>query len=306
MTLSSLADALPLPVGSSVVIPADTEAQLLGAHGTLANRFRALCAQTDAMIRELTAQPKDLFPQDWSRWTLLTEHEHPTWPMLALARPPALNPTQTAHCVAHLLQARMPTHPAQLLRTTHEPLPDSWGALLARQLKKQASRAILPSWGILAAYVGLTQSRSLLPDLLNTPQLLHDPSALARHCLWNALTPLHGGLDAPYLLEETLSLLRLWSREPLPAPKDELLPYPRLAASLEAHGIWEAREMAALLLHELREYPDNQTGRALRNEPACSLYWLRRGHKVVLVVVTMELSPRIESVVWHMPTQEQW
>lgn len=300
MTIS-LSQALFLPVGRATLMNEDTEATLLGAHGSLCNRFRILCSKTEEATRTLMRLPQDLFPRTWSRWTLLTEHEHHTWPVTAVSRPPVLETVQTAAYIQHLLSARAPMSPREVQQSWQngwiEATADTWGGLLAHELHKQTSRMLLPCWGMLSDYIAAYESPSLLPYLHQLS--LHDIDALARFVLWHELTPLHGGLDTPEKAESLVMALQIWSQTPPDeTEKPSLLPYPQVAHRLEQHNVPRAREVAGQLFHQLKEHPYNPHGLALRQEAGSCLYWLRKGPEIFVISCQFAEEYHIKTLIW--------
>lgn len=291
-----LAEHLDLRPGRGVLLPAEAEAQLLPG-GTLSRQVARLCAGVEPALADLLGQRRPPVPARAPGWTLLTEGEHPLWPALALSDPPPLSPAQS-RAVADFLAAGPPLPPsgvappalrraAEAGRTGED---GTWGEVLTRQLSTGVSRALLGSWGLLSACVGLAGTRAAqghLGEALSAdPGLCERPKALAEAALWAGLFPLHGGLPTPSrpAMQALAGALRGFEgRAPQPWPE----PAELLACLASGLPGWDrpALERAAAELTAGRgaSGQDPTVGVRLSGAPGAVAYWLRRRGEVWLL-----------------------
>ena len=289
----NLADALALPLGRATFLTPDAEAQLLGPGGALASQLAALSGGVGEALRTLLGQQAELPPRPTLPWTLLTEGEHPGWPVLALSDPPALTPVEGAHLAAQLAGAR--ALPAAQRRAWAAgqtgAAATTWAEVLAERSVSQATQALLGHWGVLLACVGLNPlhrpraAEWLRAELLgeNGAALTH-PGPLASAALWAALWPLHGGLPLP----EQPDVVRLATA--LRQPPEQCGPLPteaelaRLLAEVLPGLDTVNVELAARTLHRGEAGgADPGSGVCLGCRPGAVAYWLRRRREVQLV-----------------------
>lgn len=327
-TAFSLQQALNSPVGRATLLEPEAERQLCPAGGTLCNQLARLYDAVGSELAALTGTPPDLPPRKPHRWSILTEHEHVAWPMMALSQPPVIPAGQALQIVRHLATAHIAMDMErcrQWARDRHErdgyeplrrTLPaeaqDTWAGIIATILAVQAQHAMLHGWGVLSAYVGLhpelkaEAARQILHALMSTPQKLAQPAELAATTLWATLTVLHGGADRPAPPELTLlarALRTLPQRMEVAA-----LPHPRrlhdhLLRLLPDLTETEFQAMAAHLYG--RQEVDAETtlkhtsGLPLKRAPGQTAYWLRRAGQVQVVTVTRGADDTLEVRAWQ-------
>lgn len=305
--------ALPAVPGRGVTLLPDAERQVLGGPGSLTRQLSGVYDDVTERVRVALRVPADLPARRAHPWTLLTEHESPLWPLLALKDPPPLTAAQVARLVRHLGSAHqaMPADRARqlgapgagappdatdaLIATLCGGAPPTWAALLAGLLTARAHHLLLGSWGVLSAFVGahpdlrVQGARQLRAALLADPALAARPADLARWALWSALTPLHGGADPPGTLEEAVRLARGLRSLPQRTQAHALPDPAALAAHLRAWlpDLPDAdldRHAAALHAGQAGGPGDAGVGLALLVRPGRAAYWLRVGSQVQLIV----------------------
>lgn len=331
-SLTALSAALEQPIGRGTLISRSTAAQLLdgggqGVRRTLAEHLWEVAADTVAELHVLLGGEPVPRPARLPEWALLTESEHPTWPLLALSQPPALASAASAR-VAYAQW----THPQPLswarCRTLaqgghgQQPLPLlealgwlslklTWGQLLAVHLTVQAHQLTLPLWGVLSAHIGLQTDyrRQAAADLWEVMRsgLPPAPSALAQAAGWAVLRPLHGGLPLQRAqVESLIADLRTFSARPAPVSLPSM---PELAHLLSRRFGERGPELAAQFMAQVQDPHEDifgqtpQTGLVLLAQPGQIAYWLRRGGQVQLMTATMnapEETISLQSWVWDL------
>lgn len=314
-----LSSVLERPVGRATLLEPPAEAQLCGPAGSLSRQLARLYDGVGESLSELLNLPPDLPPRRPHPWSLLTEHEHPGWPLLALAQPPVLGELATRRVLVHLTTAHVAMEAARCQawaqeappRSVHEPLLGSvppewsgtWLGLLSAVLTVQTSHALMHTWGLLSAYVGLETglkeavARDLLARLRASPELTSQPAELAALTLWAALTPLHGGWPQPGAAQvrALAGAMRRLPEQTVTAP----LPHPRrflehlrsllpsltdaefLPLSEQVYGGLTPAGEAALRL---------SSGQVLHRSPGRVAYWFRRAGQLYVVTVTPQPS----------------
>lgn len=291
-----LSAVLPEPVGRAAFLSLEAEAQLVGPGESLVSQLSRLLQGMEPELRTLLGMQADLPPRAPLPWTLLTEGEHPGWPLLALSDPPALPAAAAARLVTHLATAYQVMPAAQRRQwaernTPAQPETPSWARLLAELAVAQAVPALLGFWGVLSACVGLNvrhrpQAAALLEaELLRLGTELTQPGPLAAAAAWSALWPLHGGLPFPGRAEVIRVAQALRAPRPQPSPlPDE----PQLQKWLTGQLPQLSEEALGQLAAQLHgRHPtlgqDPSSGICLSCEPGAVAYWLRRRREVQLV-----------------------
>lgn len=308
----TLAESLASPLGRGTFIEQDAQCQLTGSAGTLTTQLCELLDASLSELRSLLEVRADLPPRRPHPWTVLTEFEHATWPILALSRPPALSVTATTRIVRHLATAHLAMDmgrsrqwaQAPALREGTEPLLDvltegqadktaTWAALITAITTIQTQHVMLHGWGVLSAYVGLNldlrirAAQALLAALERQPELCQDPVSFAAEALWAALTLLHGGLPRPST-PEIKQLARAMRTLPertfvgiLPEPVDLTR---QLAELLPTLAKGPRHELADRLSGLLPTDPNLMTtGITALSQPGQTAIWLRRAGEVQLI-----------------------
>ncbi|RJF71016.1 hypothetical protein D3875_04885 [Deinococcus cavernae] len=321
--------ALALPLGRGTLLDAGAEAQLCPAAGSLATQLARLHDDVGEHLHRLTGTRPDLPRRKPHPWTVLTEREHPAWPLMALGHPPVIAADSTPHLVRHLATAHLAMDAARChhwaadthARDGYEPLRRSlpaeqqgtWAGVSATVLTVQAQHAMLHGWGVLSAYVGLHHewrqhaARQILSAVTTQPDLLNDPSTLAATTLWATLSLLHGDLPRPPGVQvgNAARALRSLPEHTVTAP----LPNPsRLCRHLQAllPGLTD-QEFGSLADHlygQVSTSPEttlrHTSGQLLTRAPGHTAYWLRRAGQVqVITVVSAQDAGGLDVRAWH-------
>lgn len=329
----SLSSVLEQPIGRATLLESQAEAQLCGPAGSLSRQLAGLYDEVGGSLSELLALPPDLPPRRPHPWSLLTEHEHPGWPLLALAQPPVLGELATRRVLVHLATAHVAMEVARCRawaqeappRSVHELLLGSvppewsgtWLGLLSAVLTVQTSHALMHTWGLLSAYVGLETglkeavARDLLERLRASPGLTSQPAELAALALWASLAPLHGGWPQPGApqVRALAGAMRRLPEQTLTAP----LPHPRrllehlrsLLPSLTDAEFLPLSEQVYRGVSPVGEAALRlSSGQLLHRSPGQVGYWFRRAGQLYVVTVTPQLSERgglvVEGWQWNL------
>lgn len=318
-------------LGRATLLEPAAEWQLCPQQGSLSNQLVRLYDAVGLHLNTLTGTHPDLPPRKPHQWTVLTEHEHPGWALLALSQPPVISADDTPLIVRHLVTAHVAMEPARCrewARQTHErdgfeplrrALPagvqDTWVGLVASILTVQAQHAMLHGWGVLSAYVGLhpelkiQAAHDVLAALSRDPDLLERPQELAEVTLWATLGVLHGGLPRPSAhdpqgISKLARALRSVSKEAVVAA----LPHPtrlyaQLRESLPSLTQPEFEGMADYLygvkVADQRTTLQHTSGQPLTCAPGQCAYWLRRAGQVQVVTSTQVAGGGLEVRAWH-------
>lgn len=332
----ALATVLERPIGRGTIVDQATAAQLLPKDGPLTRQLTQFFQATAGELRKIFAQPPEKYTSNFPDWALLTEHEHPTWPLLALSRPPALPSDLTAQMVRQLASHPVLLSPerCRTLAQTTSAQPElaafegqalTWGQVLALLVTARAYQAALPLWGVLSAHIGLHTSyrREAAADLwqelcLTPPTVGLDAPMLAQAAAWAALRPLHGGLKFSEagqhlfaLLHELQTLPTRTTSSPLPSRAGVAEAFAAQFPALQSPAFpEEAETLAQSFWQQLHHPQDNifgetpQTGLLLLREPGRVVYWLRRAGSVQLVAAQVGQAVSVQSWVWTIPRAE--
>lgn len=326
----SLQVALTRPVGRGTLLDSGAESQL-SSQGSLGTQLARLHDQVGIHMHRLVGTSPDLPPRKPHPWTVLTEHEHPVWPLMALSHPPVLPAGHTIHAIRHLATAHLAMDAARCHAWAASPpsrdgyealrlsLPaehqSTWAGVVATILTVQAQHAMLHGWGVLSAYAGLHHewrehaARQVLSALTQEPQLLGQPPALAATTLWASLALLHGDLPRPHTDSHQVGHLARAMRTLEGRTHTAPLPHPaRLRQHLQTL-------LPSLTEEEFRGMADHLYGRVLRDQdstlrhtagqlltraPGHTAYWLRRAGQVqVVTIVQPRPGEALDVRAWH-------
>lgn len=298
----NLQEALSLPLGRSISLSETAAAQLV-PRGTLmrqaAELHRAVTTQASLLLQE----PLPL-RRISSAAPHLTEHEHPTWPLLALGTPPIYTPQQTRDHLARVLGLRA--------RVTGE----GWADVLALSLVAGVQPLLLGRWGILLPWACLYQQSEIRPEIAALAAELRqqpevnavadplEPRWLARRVVWTVLALLHGGLPLPSeaevvaLAQAPLTLRERTQVAALPAPAQaQALLRGYLPALPEAQVDALLRQFAG---EHLSDDPAYLTGIEIIRQPGQVALWRRSRSEVQLIVTQSPRSALPVAWVWSL------
>ena len=331
MTTSGLLlpEALTLEVGRSTVLDVSAETQLCSRHGSLTTQLARLYDDVATHLHPLVGTTPDLPPRKPHPWTILTEHEHAAWPIMALSHPPVIPARNTPHIIRHLATAHRAMEAARChawaadphTRDGYEPIRQNlpaqqqttWAGVTATVLTVQAQHAMLHGWGVLSAFVGLQHewrqytARQVLQAITTEPHLLTHPAELAATTLWATLTLLHGNLPRPAgnevqaLARALRSLPDRTVTAPLPSPA-RLRQH--LQTLLPALTDAEFTGMTDHLYGKVTSTPETTlkltSGHLLTHAPGRTAYWLRRAGQVQIVTIVQDHpTAPLDVRAWH-------
>lgn len=324
-----LPEALGRGVGRGTLLEGNAETQLCPRHGTLTTQLARLHDAVGLHVHRLVGTPPDLPPRKPHPWTLLTEHEHAAWPIMALSHPPVLPAGNTLHVVRHLATAHLAMEASRChqwaadshTRDGYEPLrqslpPDAqgtWAGVTTTVLTVQAQHAMLHGWGVLSAHVGLQHhwrqhaAHQILQAVTAAPGLLADPAALACTTLWATLSLLHGDLprqpeaQVQQLARAMRTLPERTVTAPLPSParlKQHLLHLLPDLTDAEFHGL--AGHLYGRVTGDPAAALRHASGQLLTRAPGHTAYWLRRAGQVqVVTIVQPPQAGGLDVRAWH-------